>query len=160
MRDILMTNDIQIREAAVTDLPACATIVNDYIDETPWLPRTISHAKLEQIFNAEMLQSRFFLVAKSNNAVAGYLSMEEAIGKIHGLYVAARYRGAGVGKALMAACKKRYREPVNLTVFEPNKEALRFYQREGFVEVPKKREADTEEGVPTLFMQWSGRHQT
>ena len=43
-----------------------------------------------------------------------------------------------------------------LTVFEPNVDAKRFYEREGFREVPEGRRDDTEEGVPILLMRWRG----
>ncbi|MBW2731556.1 MAG: GNAT family N-acetyltransferase [Deltaproteobacteria bacterium] len=55
------------------------------------------------------------------------------------LVVAAEHRGQGVGRALMDSVEERGRsrgaEQLVLTVWAGNEEALRFYQREGLVEV-------------------------
>jgi RimJ/RimL family protein N-acetyltransferase len=45
---------------------------------------------------------------------------------------------------------------VELTVFEPNLAARRFYEREGFAEVPEGRDEGSEEGIPILLMRWRG----
>ena len=149
--------DLEIRRANVNDLPACADIINNYIDKTNWLPRLISPAELNSVFSPELLSNRFLAVAAREDGICGYLSLDENTNKIGGLYVAPDYQCIGIGKALLDAAKIQSSTTLNLTVFEPNIHAKRFYEREGFVEVPEERDDDTEEGVPTLMMLWKLR---
>lgn len=145
----------RIREAVAADLPACAAIVNDYLDEVTWLPRTVSRAEIAAMFVPEILTRRVILLAEGPDGVAGYLSMAPE-GMIPGLYLAPAARGQGAGAQLIAAAKARRPAGLELNVFEPNLDARRFYARQGFVEVPEGRDDATEEGVPTLRLRWSG----
>jgi putative acetyltransferase len=145
-----------VRLATPSDLPACAAIINDYIDATPWLPRTISRDALEKVFTPDLLESRVVLVADNDNAIAGYASLDDEAGFLHALYLRPEARGRGVGKALLDATKTVRPTGFALTVFEPNSDACRFYLREGLIEVPEGRKTDTEEGIPTLLMRWPG----
>ena len=151
-----MTGDVVIREAGIEDLPGCADIINDYIDSTPWLPRTISRAQIAALFNQDMLKSRYFLVADSGRKVGGYLSLNEETGQIGGFYLDPGFRQQGAGKTMLDHAKVRSPDQIKLTVFEPNQRAKRFYEREGFVELPDQRQEETEEGIPTLMMCWGG----
>ncbi|OCW59211.1 hypothetical protein AWJ14_09125 [Hoeflea olei] len=145
-----------IRPAEAGDLAACAAIINAYIDATPWLPRTASREAIEDMFGPDLLDRRAVFVAEAGDGVAGYLSMDPEAGFIHALYLKPGHRGQGLGKALLDAAKHARPQGYELTVFEPNTEAQRFYRREGMIEVPEGRTADTEEGVPTLLMRWPG----
>lgn len=145
-----------VRRATASDLPACAGIINDYIDATPWLPRTISRDALANVFTPDLLEKRVVLVSDNDNAIAGYASLDDEAGFLHALYLRPEARGQGMGKALLDATKAARPTGFELTVFEPNTDACRFYLREGLIEVPEGRNTDTEEGVPTLLMRWSG----
>ncbi len=138
------------------DLPMCANIINDYIDATAWLPRVVSREKIASLFTAEILETRYFIVAENNAEVGGYLSMNEDDGHIIGLYVAPHFQNMGTGKLLLNEAKKRITDLVWLTVFAPNTLAKKFYEREGFAEDVNGRDYNTEEGVPTLLMKWGG----
>ncbi|MBO6902395.1 MAG: GNAT family N-acetyltransferase [Rhizobiaceae bacterium] len=141
-----------IRPATVADLPACAAIINDYLDQTEWLPRTKSHEEVAGIFTAELLQKRTVLVADAGGEIAAYVSVAD--GFLYAIYIAPGYRRSGLGKILLDELKRQYPAQLELTVFELNEAARRFYEREGFHEVPERRDDKTEEGVPTLFMRW------
>lgn len=145
-----------VRPAAAADLPACAAIINSYIDDTEWLPRTISREDLEALFAPELLNQRTVLVAEHDGEIVGYASLDTEAGFLPALYLKPGVRGAGLGKALLDAVKSACPNGFELTVFEPNKDAMRFYIREGLIEVPDGRKSDTEEGVPTLLMRWPG----
>ena len=145
-----------IRRATTADLPACAAIINDYMDDTPWLPRVIDHQAIVEMYSPALLDKRIIFVAEDNGEIAGYLSMDHKAGFIHAIYLRSDARGRGLGKALLDAAKEARRGGFELTVFEPNLNALRFYVREGLVEVPEGRNPDTPEGVPTLLMRWQG----
>jgi len=151
-----MMTDVTIREAVENDLAACAKIINDYIDETDWLPRTLSRNEMQGVFTPDMLASRYFLVAEKDGVIGGYLSMDVENGKIPGLYLARRFRCGGTGKALIERAKRKCPQGLSLTVFEPNQHAKRFYEREGFVEIAEQRSDETPEGVPVLTMRWNG----
>lgn len=145
-----------VRPATSADLPACAEIINSYIDDTEWLPRTISREDLEALFAPELLNQRTVLVAERDGEIVGYASLDTEAGFLPALYLKPGVRGAGLGKALLDAVKSARPNGFELTVFEPNKDAMRFYIREGLIEVPYGRKTDTEEGVPTLLMRWPG----
>ncbi|MGI9363585.1 MAG: GNAT family N-acetyltransferase [Rhizobiaceae bacterium] len=151
-----MTGDVIIREAGIEDLPGCADIINDYIDTTPWLPRLISRSQIAELFNPDMLKSRYLLVADTGRQIGGYLSLNEETEQIGGFYLDPGFRQQGTGKAMMDKAKARSPDQIKLTVFEPNQRARRFYEREGFVEQPDQRQEKTEEGIPTLMMCWRG----
>ena len=146
----------QIRRAAAPDLQACAAIINDYMDSTAWLPRVIDHQAIETLYSPELLDKRIIFVADDNGEVNGYLSMDHQAGFIHAIYVRPNARGLGLGKALLDAAKQTRPQGFDLTVFEPNTNAMRFYIREGLFEIPDGRKDDTTEGVPTLLMRWQG----
>lgn len=150
-----MRDAVTIRAARAEDLPACARIINDYIDATGWLPRTLPHDEIAALFEPGLLDRRRVLVAEAEGRIAGYLSMGED-GLMPALYLAPAARGRGTGKALLDHAKALRPEGIELTVFEPNRAARRFYAREGFAPVPGGRVTDTDEGIPTLRLRWEG----
>ncbi len=145
-----------VRRATAGDLPACAAIINDYMDAIDWLPRVIERQAIDEMYAPALLDKRIIFVAEANGGVAGYLSMDHDAGFIHAIYLRPQARGNGLGKALLDAAKEARPQGFDLTVFEPNTGALRFYRREGLVEVPEGRDDKTPEGVPTLLMRWQG----
>ncbi len=151
--DILLK--AKIRPAVVADLPACAAIINDYIDATDWLPRVLSREAIAAMFDADLLARRRVLVAEVDGAVAGYLSLAPE-GVVPGLYLAPAARRQGVGRALLAKARQLSPGGIELTVFEPNMAARAFYAREGFHEMVGRREVSAEEGVVTLRLRWAG----
>lgn len=149
-----MTDPI-IRAAVAADLPACAQIINDWLDATDWLPRTRNRDQIAAMFGPDLLTRRRVLVAEEGGVVLGYLSMTGE-GDIPALYLSPAARGRGVGRRLMDRAKALSPTGITLRVWEPNSGAQRFYAREGFVEVPELRDEATEEGVPTLWLCWRG----
>lgn len=149
---------LTVRFATASDLSVCAAIINDYIDATEWLPRTIDHKAVEALFIPSLLESRTFFVAEENDEILGYLSMSDD-GFVPALYLRPGARGKGVGRMLLDAAKSAHPDGLELTVFELNADALRFYAREGFREDPTRRDDTTEEGIPTLWMCWQGGEQ-
>lgn len=146
---------LTVRYATTSDLPVCAAIINDYIDATQWLPRSIDHKAVEELFVPSLLEMRTMFVAEEHGEIIGYLSMSDD-GFVPALYLGPAGRGRGVGKALLDAAKAAHPDGLELTVFELNTDALRFYQREGFDEDPTRRDDTTEEGIPTLWLRWPG----
>lgn len=145
-----------VRPATTADLPVCAAIINEYIDATEWLPRTIDHTAVEALFVPSLLEARTLFVAEAHDEIMGYLSMNPEDGFVPALYLKPAARGKGIGKILLDAAKAAHPDGLELTVFERNTDALRFYAREGFREDPSRRDDTTEEGIPTLWMRWPG----
>jgi len=146
---------LTVRFATVSDLPVCAAIINDYIDATEWLPRTIDHKAVEDLFVPSLLEERTMFVVEEHGEILGYLSMSDD-GFVPALYLRPGARGKGVGKMLLDSAKTAHPDGLELTVFERNEDALRFYAREGFREDPTRRDDTTEEDIPTLWMRWPG----
>lgn len=157
MSSMLRTRNsgLTLRYATAADLPICAAIINDYIDATEWLPRTMNNADVEALFVPSLLEARTLFVAEEAGVITGYLSMSND-GFVPALYLRPGGRGKGVGKMLLDAAKAAHPEGLELTVFERNTDALRFYEREGFHEDFSRRDTATEEGIPTLWMRWPG----
>ncbi len=81
----------------------------------------------------------------------GFIAVKQ--GDIAGFYVAQGHRGRGIGKALLDAVKAE--EPrLALWTFQANLDAIRFYTREGFVEVERTDGAGNEERLPDVRMIW------
>ena len=133
---------------------ACAAILNDWIDETGWMPRIHSPEAVETFVRDVVFAMRRLWVAQADGAVIGFLALDiEAT--ITALYLAAGARGRGTGRTLIDLAKAEERR-LDLWVFEPNEAARRFYAREGFREV-RRTDGDNEEGVPDILMRWEAR---
>lgn len=151
----MMLDGVTIRAARADDLPACAGIINDYIDATDWLPRDLPRNEIAALFEPGLLDRRTVLVAEAEGRIFGYLSMGED-GFVPALYLAPPARGRGIGKAILDVAKALRPEGIELTVFVPNAAAQRFYAREGFRSVPGGRVTEIDEGIPTLRLRWEG----
>jgi GNAT superfamily N-acetyltransferase len=148
-------SDAFVREARVADLPACGSVVNDYIDATDWLPRVLPRDRVAAMFEPGLLDRRRVWVAEEAGRVVGYVTLTED-GVLPALYLDPGARGRGLGKALLDQAKAVSTGGIELTVFEANLDALRFYGREGFVPVPGGRDTETDEGIATLRLRWPG----
>ena len=148
-------NNVTIRAANAADLAACAKIINDWIDETDWMPRIHSCETIEGFFDESLLNNRTVFVAEENDLVGGYLSIDQNA-MIKAIYLASAMRCRGVGKRLLDEAKKYHPNRLELGVYEINEHAVKFYQREGFEEVPEGRKDTTDEGLPELLMRWEG----
>lgn len=146
----ISTQKKQVRGATLADLPACAAIINDYIDATGWLPRTAPREEIAAMFSAGLLERRRVFVADEGAGVVGYASFDEAAGFLPALYLAPAARGRGLGKALLDAVKAR--GAFDLTVWQANPAARRFYEREGLF---LTGEGVGGEGLPVWRMRWA-----
>ena len=136
---------VEVRRATIEDVPACARIVDDWLDATPWMPRDTTYAELEAMLTDGMAIREIYVAGEP---VMGYLAFNPVETKVTGLYCAVRDHG--VGKALLDRVKEG-RSYVQLNTHVPNMRAQRFYMREGFV---KCEEVDARDGVRELRMEW------
>ena len=136
-----------VRRATPADAAACAAIVNDWIDTTPWMPRAVSRETVAGHVADGIAGREVWVVG---DPVTGYLSFDPAEAVIRGLYVARP--GEGLGRALIDRVKEG-RERLRLRTHEPNLAAQRFYAREGFVAVERDPDGGGD-GLPEIVMEW------
>ena len=139
-----------LRAARIEDASACAQILNNWIDTTPWMPRVHSVAAVQAHYRDVVNAKLTLLVSECDGTVAGYLAIDEAGDEITSLY--ARDPGQGVGAALIAAAKTG-RAQLSLWTFQANDGARRFYLREGFRE-GERTAGENEEGLPDVQYLW------
>ncbi|MEL6170121.1 MAG: GNAT family N-acetyltransferase [Pseudomonadota bacterium] len=135
-----------VRRAGPSDAAACANIIVDWLEATPWITPRFTRAELTGLIR-DGLAIREIYVA--GDPVTGYLSFNPEADHVVALYTA--QPGQGVGKALMDHVKVG-RSYLQLWTHEPNTSAHRFYSREGFEVVERKVEGD--DGLPELRMEW------
>jgi len=130
----------ELRLCTAADAPACAAIVDAWVERTPWIPRRFDRATFEAMFREAIPQREFWV---SGDPVAGYLSFDAEENCVIGLYTA--QPGQGHGRALLArVCEGRTR--VTLWSHAPNTRAHAFYEREGFARTGRTRDGD--DGLP------------
>lgn len=141
-----------VRRGVPEDAAACATILNDWINATGWMPRMHPPEDVERHYRKHVLETCRVLICDEHDAVTGFLAVDEE-GFISALYVAARARRRGVGAALLAAAKVLRPDRLTLWTFEANAGARRFYARHGFVETGGTG-GENDEGLPDVLLVW------
>jgi len=106
---------------------------------------------------ANRLRANPFLVALDLDRVVGWCEVRRDIlpGRAHtgmvGMGLLAAYRGLGLGRQLidqaLRAARERGFERLELSVRSPNERAIRLYQKVGFREEGRKRDAVRLDGV-------------
>ncbi|MEP0521099.1 MAG: GNAT family N-acetyltransferase, partial [Hyphomicrobiales bacterium] len=130
------------RLAEASDAIACAQIILDWGEETPWMT-TMDDSEPMAAFWRDMFTTSSAWVALKNQSVVGFCVRKDD--NISALYVASTARHAGVGKKLLDLAKKD-REWITVWAYERNTEARKFYRREGCVEISRETE-HYEDGV-------------
>lgn len=140
---------VTLSPAEPRDAVALARILGDWLRGTGWIP--VLHNRGEDLsFLRRMIASHRVLVARDTVPV-GFIAVKH--GDIAAFHVAETHRGRGIGKALLDAVKAE--EPrLALWTFQANVDAIRFYAREGFVEVERTDGAGNEERLPDVRMIW------
>lgn len=139
---------VSIRRAVPQDAPACAAILNAWIDDRDWMPRVHTPEEVEAFYADFVFVHRMVWVVGA--PVAGFVAMDEAEDMVTALYVAVP--GQGIGKALLDHAKAG-RRGLELWTFLANEDARRFYAREGFREV-HQTPGHNEERLPDVLLKW------
>lgn len=143
-----MSDDGLVRQADPNDAAACAGILNDWIDTTPWMPRVHTRQGVTDFYTNIAL--RQFAAWVVGDPVLGFATLDRDSNTVMALYVSTP--GKGHGKLLLDRTKQD-RADLQLWTFEANTGAQAFYKREGFAEV-RRTDGDNEEGLPDLLMRW------
>lgn len=139
--------EAEIRRAVPEDVAACARVVRTWLEETDWMPEDLPEDKLADLIREAFPQREMWV---SGNPVDCYMSVDPAENKVGALYCLRT--GEGIGKRLLDQAKEG-RDFLWLTTHVPNRDAQRFYRREGFVE--KGTEPPTPpDTVPVIRMEW------
>ncbi|MEL6587417.1 MAG: GNAT family N-acetyltransferase [Pseudomonadota bacterium] len=141
-----------LRRASASDADACAAILNDWIDQTPWMPRIHSPADVTRHYRQTVLPKRDVRVA--GDPPQGFIAIDDTDGLVTALYVAATARGGGLGTRLIADAKRRHGH-LRLWTFAANSRARRFYRGQGFEEVDRT-DGENEENLPDILLTWPG----
>jgi ribosomal protein S18 acetylase RimI-like enzyme len=144
-----------IRPARSQDMAACAAIMNNWIDETDWMPRVHTHEAVVRYYQQDVFTQRKVLVMDAANTIAGMAVLDIKDHMVTALYVARNFRNQGVGKMLLEKSKAELGDRVSLWTFQANVGAQKFYAREGFEEI-NRTDGDNEEGLPDILMEWRG----
>ncbi|MEJ8475904.1 GNAT family N-acetyltransferase [Roseibium algae] len=144
---------LTVRLAKLFDMPACAKILNDWIDATDWMPRMHPHKDVERHYGEDVFPNRTVYFAENQDReAAGFLALSDS-GYITAFYIAQKFRNAGLGSRLLGVAKAIYPQELKLWTFVANRNAQRFYQREGFHE-ELRTAGDNEEGLADILYVW------
>ncbi|GKV54439.1 hypothetical protein NCCP2222_03860 [Sporosarcina sp. NCCP-2222] len=75
--------------------------------------------------------------------------------EISQLYIHVDYQGFGIGQLFLDIAKSQSSGKLTVTTFEINKNAQRFYEKNGFQKVGRGHE--NEEGLPDIQYEWHAR---
>ncbi len=138
---------IELRKASPKDAPQIAKIMQDWLDETPWVPDL--HTLEETVNFCENRLIGTYETTIAGDAPLGFISIEPD-NSIAALYVSPT--GQGTGSALLTHAQKT-RSNLSLWVFQNNTDAIRFYTNRGFKEV-RRTNGDNAEKLPDILMGW------
>lgn len=141
------------RPAEVPDAAACALLMRAWCDETPWLPQ-LHTAEEDRAFVTRRISVGRVLVAVEGGGVVGFASYDP--GYLAQLQVGAAHRGRGIGARLLDRVKAASPGGFELWTFQANRDALRFYLREGLTEILRTDGQDNEERLPDVRLAWAG----
>lgn len=101
---------------------------------------------------ADVAATQVVLLAEQAGLVVGFATLAD--GWLTNLYVDPAFQNQGIGTALVRAAQTMAPDGLRLWVFEPNRGAIRFYERHGFVEQLRTDGRDNDEQVPDRQMLW------
>lgn len=141
-----------LRPARSFDAAACAAIVNDWIDSTPWMPRIHDAPTIAWFYREHVFRHQRVTVIERGGEVAGFLALDPTRDCVTSLYLHAAARGSGLGARLLGHAKAQTPR-LSLWAFQANTGARRFYLREGFRE-GRRSDGENEERLPDIEFLW------
>ena len=143
-------NMITIQPMKKEDISMVVTLEENTFS-TPW-----SYEALEESF---LKDNYYFLVAKQENIVVGYVGMYVVLqeGDITDIAVAKEVQGQGIGtkllKELLEVAKKHGTETINLEVRVSNESAISLYKKHGFEIIGRRKNFYTKPEEDGYLMQ-------
>ena len=138
-----------IRSGQQSDVVPCVDILRDWAEETPWMAKLDDRQPM-LAFWRDLFETDLVWVAEIEGRIVGFCTRDDD--NIGALYVAKEARNTGIGKRLLDMAKAD-RDWITVWAYEENKHALRFYAREGLVEV--SREVEEESNLVNIEHRWT-----
>ncbi len=145
-----MAMTYSFRAGKPSDALACAQIIRDWGDESPWLD-PLDELQPLAAFWCEVFRKDTVWIAEKNDTIVGFCVREDEF--ICGLYVAREARNHGLGKQLLDLAKEG-RDRIVVWAYEANEQARKFYRREGLIEICREVEDGT--GLMNVEHRWTG----
>lgn len=129
------------------DLPEMMEVFNSVIEERIYFPRDEGVPDIEtarQWYKDHIKSGLFYLAARVDDEFVGGATVEPGRGKTShvayfGIYLRREFRNMGIGtrliKAIIEIARRKRFEMIKLNVFSSNRQAVRLYQKLGFLEV-------------------------
>ncbi len=146
-----MNKEIQIIKANEADAKAVFAIFTNSRAGMSYLPVVHTPEEIEEFFTSLVVKGKIKLI-KEDKIIAGFMEIDD--GWLHHLYIDPDFQGKGFGKKLLDKAKQLSPEGIQLMVFEDNKGAIKFYEREGFILQEKRIDAN-EEHLPDRKYKWT-----
>ena len=144
---------MKIRLATADDYGVCAEIHMSARARMDYLPPDLhTAAETHEWMREVVFRSERVWVAEHADRIVGYASADT--GFLNNLYVLPEHQGRGIGTALLAEVMEHSREGLKLWTFEPNRAAIRFYERHAFRTLRRTDGHANEEKVADRLMAW------
>lgn len=138
-----------VSAARAEHAPALASVLSDWIDAPPWMPRLHSREQ-DAAFVARLIDRSTARCLRAPDPV-GFIVWEAE--EIPALYIDPDARRQGGGRALLADAKAA-QDRLTLWAFQSNTPARAFYAAEGFAEL-RRTDGDNDEGLPDILLEWT-----
>ena len=147
-------DDVEIRPAGDDDAAGIADVYLASFAATYEFPRAHSDADTRSWIAEVLLTNRevwVATVAKQGPIVAMMALTDEMVDQ---LYVAPGWTARGIGSRLIGLAQSLRPNGLDLYTFQVNRDARRFYERHGFVEVASSDGSQNEELQPDVRYAW------
>jgi ribosomal protein S18 acetylase RimI-like enzyme len=140
------------RGATVDDSAGVAEVFIAARAEMAYLPRLHTDDETRWWIEHVVVAECEVWVAEAAGRVVGFAALRGDW--LDHLYVAPAFQAGGMGRALLDIAKRERPEGLHLHVFQQNTEAIRFYERHGFVLVERSDGSGNEERLPDAHYGW------
>ena len=141
-----------LRPACLEDAEALARLFVESRLTFVFLNWTYHLPEILRLFQELVLPKHEVWVAEQNGAITGFIALEG--NDLDRLYVRPSYQGLGVGRALLDKAKELRPSGMELWVFQENRQARRFYERNGFTLLFETDGRDNMEKCPDARYAW------
>lgn len=139
-----------IRKFQITDTEQVMEIwLTGNIDAHSFIPKEYWLSNFDMV-REQLLQAEVY-VFENEGSIQGFIGIQEDY--IAGIFVKEEVRSAGIGKRLLDYIKENH-SALTLNVYQKNRRAVEFYQREGFYILSEGLDEETKETDCTMF--WKG----
>ena len=130
-----------IRKFENTDIDAVMQIwQNENIKVHNFIPKEYWESNYEYV--KKLLPNSEIYVYIENDKIEGFIGINEDY--IEGIFVNSNYQNKGIGTALLNKAKEG-KEELTLNVYEKNRKAIKFYEKNGFEIVKESVDKETNE---------------